>query len=92
MSRYGPGVACSRRAASDSVNVVHVMASEVAAAVGGRMVGDDVEIDGVSIDSRSVTSGQLFVPIVAARDGHEFVPSAIGSGAVAYLSSAGVVP
>ncbi|MCH5641804.1 MULTISPECIES: UDP-N-acetylmuramoyl-tripeptide--D-alanyl-D-alanine ligase [unclassified Gordonia (in: high G+C Gram-positive bacteria)] len=71
---------------------MHVMASEVAAAVGGRMVGDDVEIDGVSIDSRSVTSGQLFVPIVAARDGHEFVPSAIGSGAVAYLSSAGVVP
>lgn len=56
------------------------------------MVGDDVAIDSASIDSRSVRPGQLFVPIVAERDGHEFVAAAAAAGAAAYLSSAGVVP
>lgn len=62
-------------------------ASEVASATGGRLVGPDVLIDGVSFDSRSVRRGQLFVPIVAGRDGHDFVGGAVGSGAVAFLSS-----
>ncbi|MEE4023849.1 UDP-N-acetylmuramoyl-tripeptide--D-alanyl-D-alanine ligase [Gordonia sp. PKS22-38] len=67
-------------------------ASQVAAAVSGRLVGDEVDIDGAGIDSRTVAAGQLFVPIVAARDGHEFVSSAQASGATAYLSSEGSVP
>ncbi|MEE3852150.1 UDP-N-acetylmuramoyl-tripeptide--D-alanyl-D-alanine ligase [Gordonia sp. LSe1-13] len=67
-------------------------ASQVAVAVSGRLVGDDVDIDGAGIDSRTVAAGQLFVPIVAARDGHEFVSSAQASGATAYLSSEGSVP
>ncbi|MXP21646.1 UDP-N-acetylmuramoyl-tripeptide--D-alanyl-D-alanine ligase [Gordonia sp. HNM0687] len=71
---------------------MHFRASEIAAAVNGRLVGDDVEISGVGIDSRSVQAGQLFVPIVAARDGHEFVPSAQAAGAAAYLSSEGSLP
>ncbi|AZG46720.1 UDP-N-acetylmuramoyl-tripeptide--D-alanyl-D-alanine ligase [Gordonia insulae] len=64
----------------------------MAAAVGGRLVGDDVPIDGAGIDSRSATAGQLFVPIVAARDGHEFVGAAAAGGAAAYLSSEGSIP
>jgi UDP-N-acetylmuramoyl-tripeptide--D-alanyl-D-alanine ligase len=40
----------------------------------------------VTIDSRSVTSGSLFVPIVADRDGHTFIDDAVGAGAVAYLT------
>jgi UDP-N-acetylmuramoyl-tripeptide--D-alanyl-D-alanine ligase len=51
-------------------------------------VGPDVEIDGASFDSRTLLAGQLFVPIVAERDGHEFVPTALAAGAPAYLSSA----
>ncbi|CAN5634047.1 UDP-N-acetylmuramoyl-tripeptide--D-alanyl-D-alanine ligase [soil metagenome] len=51
------------------------------------MVGPDVEITGASFDGREVTPGQLFVPLVADRDGHEFVSQAIGAGAVAYLTS-----
>ncbi|MFM7685868.1 MAG: UDP-N-acetylmuramoyl-tripeptide--D-alanyl-D-alanine ligase [Actinomycetota bacterium] len=62
-------------------------ASDVAAATGGRVVGPDCEIDGVSFDTRSLRPGQLFVPLVAARDGHEFVQSALRAGAAAYLSS-----
>ena len=59
----------------------------MAAATGGRLVGPDVEIDGVSFDSRSVQPGQLFVPLVADRDGHEFIAAALERGAAAYLTS-----
>ncbi len=47
----------------------------------------DISITGVSIDSRAITPGQLFVPIIAERDGHEFVSAAIDNGAAAYLRS-----
>lgn len=60
-------------------------ASEVAAAVGGRLVGDDVEVDGATQDSREVVPGMLFVPVVAERDGHDFVGAAAERGATASL-------
>jgi UDP-N-acetylmuramoyl-tripeptide--D-alanyl-D-alanine ligase len=65
--------------------------SELAAACGGRLLGLDVAVDGASFDSRALQPGQLFVPVVAERDGHAFVGAAIDAGAVAYLSSAGAV-
>ena len=55
--------------------------------MGGELLGPDVQIDGASIDSRSVRPGQLFVPIVAERDGHDFIKSALDGGATAYLTS-----
>ena len=60
-------------------------ASDVAHATGGTLFGPDVALDGVSFDSRSVEKGQLFVAIVAARDGHHFVASALRAGAGACL-------
>ncbi|MGB8858497.1 MAG: UDP-N-acetylmuramoyl-tripeptide--D-alanyl-D-alanine ligase, partial [Ilumatobacteraceae bacterium] len=63
-------------------------AEVVAAATGGRLHGPDVEIDGVSFDSRSIQPGQLFVPLVADRDGHDFIAAALARGAAAYLTSA----
>src|SRR3546814_2202311 len=62
--------------------------SELAAAVSGRLVGPDVVVDGATQDSRAVRPGQLFVPLVAERDGHAFVAAAIEAGAGAYLTSA----
>jgi UDP-N-acetylmuramoyl-tripeptide--D-alanyl-D-alanine ligase len=50
-------------------------------------VGPDVELTGAGFDSRSVQAGDLFVPIVAARDGHEFIADAVAAGAAAYLTS-----
>ena len=67
-------------------------AHSVAAATGGRLVGSDVEIEGVSFDSRSIQRGQLFVPLVADRDGHEFIAAALARGAAAYLTSRPVEP
>ena len=61
--------------------------SELARATHGALRGDDVEVDGASIDSRSIAPGQLFVPIVAERDGHDFVATALEAGAPAYLAS-----
>ncbi|MEL6373933.1 MAG: UDP-N-acetylmuramoyl-tripeptide--D-alanyl-D-alanine ligase [Pseudomonadota bacterium] len=42
-------------------------------------------IDGVSIDSRSVAAGDLFVALTDQRDGHEFVEAAFVAGAAAAL-------
>ncbi len=63
--------------------------SEIAHAVGGRVVGPDLMVDGASYDSRETLPGQLFVPVVGERDGHDFVGAAINKGAPAYLSSKG---
>lgn len=60
---------------------------EIAAAVGGTAVGPVVEIERVGIDSRRIRSGDLFVPIVAERDGHDFIEAAMAAGAAAHLTS-----
>ncbi|MEO7371183.1 MAG: UDP-N-acetylmuramoyl-tripeptide--D-alanyl-D-alanine ligase, partial [Ilumatobacteraceae bacterium] len=62
-------------------------ASGVAAATRGRLVGPDADIDGVGFDTRTLRTGQLFVPLVAERDGHDFIDDALGTGAAAYLTS-----
>ena len=61
-------------------------ASAVADAVGGDLVGDDTDIDGAAIDSRTLRPGQLFVPVVALRDGHDFIDDARRAGAAAYFT------
>lgn len=61
----------------------------VAGATGGELVGPDVEADGAAIDSRLVRGGELFVPLVGVRDGHDYVPVALAAGAVATLSAQG---
>ena len=61
--------------------------SEVAAATGGRLVGPDVTVTGAAIDSRLVCGGELFVAVVAERDGHDFVGAALAAGAAAVLTS-----
>jgi UDP-N-acetylmuramoyl-tripeptide--D-alanyl-D-alanine ligase len=65
--------------------------AELADAVGGRLEGPDVVVDGATIDSRAVRPGQLFVPVLAERDGHGFVDAALAAGAAAYLTSSSPV-
>ena len=45
----------------------------------------DVTFTGANIDSRKLQPGQLFVALVAARDGHDFIPGALEKGAAAVL-------
>ena len=67
-------------------------ASDVARDTGGRLAGPDVVLHGVSFDSRTTAPGQLFVPLVDQRDGHDFVESALARGAAAYLTSRPIWP
>ncbi|MET0147458.1 MAG: UDP-N-acetylmuramoyl-tripeptide--D-alanyl-D-alanine ligase [Ilumatobacteraceae bacterium] len=62
-----------------------IRASHVVTATGGVLRGADVSVDGASFDTRSLRPGQLFVPIVADRDGHDYVASAASAGAAATL-------
>ncbi len=67
--------------------------TEITEATSGRLIGDpDSTIDGISIDSRSARSGDLFVALNVARDGHEFVDAALKAGAAASLVSRTDVP
>jgi UDP-N-acetylmuramoyl-tripeptide--D-alanyl-D-alanine ligase len=60
-------------------------ASEAAAATGGKSTADWVA-SGVSIDSRNVDYGELFVALRGPKfDGHDYVAAAFKSGAVAAL-------
>ncbi|MFM8713983.1 MAG: UDP-N-acetylmuramoylalanyl-D-glutamyl-2, 6-diaminopimelate--D-alanyl-D-alanine ligase, partial [Actinomycetota bacterium] len=63
------------------------MATDVAHATGGSLSGKNAHLAGASFDSRSLVMGQLFVPVVAQRDGHDFIEDALGRGAGAYLTS-----
>lgn len=74
---------------------------DVLKAVGSAVSGDGPDVTGVSIDSRTLQQGDLFVPISdtlpapynqvdGARDGHDFMTSALDRGASAGLVSRSV--
>jgi UDP-N-acetylmuramoyl-tripeptide--D-alanyl-D-alanine ligase len=60
--------------------------SEAAAATGGRVTADWA-CTGVSIDTRTLEPGDLFVALKDVRDGHDFVSQALERGAAAALVS-----
>lgn len=59
---------------------------EIIEATGGRATAQ-FEAAGVSIDTRSLETGDLFVALKDVRDGHEFVAAAFEAGASAALVS-----
>lgn len=64
--------------------------AEIAAATGGRVVGDDaLAVEGPAVvDSRRVTPGSLFVAVPGEHvDGHDFVERALDAGAVGSLAT-----
>ncbi|MQY41028.1 UDP-N-acetylmuramoyl-tripeptide--D-alanyl-D-alanine ligase [Epibacterium sp. SM1969] len=61
-------------------------AEEAQRATGGRVQGDWA-VSGISIDTRTIETGDLFVALKAARDGHDFVAQALVKGAGAALVS-----
>ena len=60
--------------------------SDAVAATGGETIAS-WSATGVSIDTRSLQAGDLFVALQDARDGHDFVSNAFEAGAAAALVS-----
>ena len=62
---------------------------QVCEIVGGKLIGDSsIKVSGISIDSRSSASGDLFAAIVGDRvDGHDYIDQAFSNGASALLTS-----
>ncbi len=68
---------------------MRIEAPWVAAVVGGSPFGDleSIVIDGVDFDSRTIAPGQMFVALVAERDGHHHLVDAADRGAALHLCS-----
>src|SRR5438067_12036238 len=60
---------------------------ELARATGGTVAGDGFAATGVSIDTRTIEPGDLFVALAGVRDGHEFVEQAMAKGAAGVLAT-----
>ncbi|MBB5172176.1 UDP-N-acetylmuramoyl-tripeptide--D-alanyl-D-alanine ligase [Texcoconibacillus texcoconensis] len=66
-----------------SANIPYKLLKSECRSYTGSFNSEDV-LTGVSIDSRTVKKGELFVPIIGERfDGHEFAETAVTSGAKA---------
>ena len=60
--------------------------SELLMPLNGRLLGGDCHFGGVSIDSRAIAAGQLFVALSGPRfDGHDYLDDVAAKGAVAAL-------
>ena len=61
-------------------------AKDAARATQGSAIGD-WEVSGLSIDTRSIAPGEMFIALKDVRDGHDFVADALAKGAAAALVS-----
>jgi len=64
--------------------------TNIVKAVSGKLVNapaNKVTITGIHMDSRKIEAGALFVPLIAERNGHEFIEDAVKQGARASLWS-----
>jgi UDP-N-acetylmuramoyl-tripeptide--D-alanyl-D-alanine ligase len=71
----------------------------IAACTGGMLQAgptarspDDAILTGVSTDSRSIQTDELFVAITAERDGHDFIGSAVRGGAAGLVVDRSRIP
>ncbi|MEM8564431.1 MAG: UDP-N-acetylmuramoyl-tripeptide--D-alanyl-D-alanine ligase, partial [Pseudomonadota bacterium] len=63
-----------------------MMLSELLGPLQAELLGDDLQISGVTTDSRQIEHGDLFVALQGERfDGHDFLDGAISGGASAAL-------
>ncbi|MGY2064100.1 UDP-N-acetylmuramoyl-tripeptide--D-alanyl-D-alanine ligase [Blastococcus sp. SYSU DS0619] len=70
--------------------MIELSLTELAELAGGRLVGapEGAVTGTVTLDSRAVATGDLFVAVAGERaDGHDFLPAAAAAGAVAALAA-----
>jgi len=58
--------------------------SQIAMATSGKATAD-FTVSGLSIDTRTLEVGDVFVAIKDARDGHDYIPAAMDAGAAGVL-------
>lgn len=65
--------------------MAHWTLNEIVQAVDGKLYngGTTERIEGVSFDTRTLTKGNLFIPLTADRNGHDFIQAALDKGAAA---------
>jgi UDP-N-acetylmuramoyl-tripeptide--D-alanyl-D-alanine ligase len=62
-------------------------AKEIASAIGGEIIGGDVEINSISTNSREIGKNCLFIPLKGEKfDGHRFIETAVQNGAACILT------
>ncbi len=62
--------------------------SEIADVLNSYLIGNDFEVKGFSIDSRTIKDGELFIAVKGERfDGEDFVEDALNKGAVGCIVS-----
>ena len=64
-------------------------AEEIARAIGvirPTEINPNMPITGISIDSRTLCRGDLFIPLIDQRDGHQFIDNAIKAGAALIIA------
>lgn len=69
----------------------HLSLEHITTACGGSYFGDKnclyTEVTGITIDSRLIEPGYLFIPMIGVHaDGHDFIPQVIEDGALCVLS------
>ena len=65
-----------------------MMLSEIAKAVNGQLLGNDIEVKNIGTDSRNIVKNQLFIAIKGENfDGNTFAREAIKQGAAAVVVS-----
>ncbi|MGF1741252.1 UDP-N-acetylmuramoyl-tripeptide--D-alanyl-D-alanine ligase [Vibrio profundum] len=68
--------------------MIAVSLSQLSNVLDAKLIGEDLNIDSVSTDSRHIDGQGLFIALVGDRfDGHQFAQQAITQGAVALLVS-----
>ena len=60
--------------------------SQIAHVTSGELKGEEKVIQAAIQDSRKVTPGCLFIPLISERDGHAYIEEALSLGATAYLT------
>ena len=60
--------------------------SQIAHVASGELKGEEKVIQAATQDSRKVTPGCLFIPLISERDGHSYIEEALSLGAAAYLT------
>ncbi|OON39953.1 UDP-N-acetylmuramoyl-tripeptide--D-alanyl-D-alanine ligase [Izhakiella australiensis] len=68
--------------------MISLTLEQLAAVVGGELIGSSLKVEQVTTDTRKVEAGSLFIALKGERfDAHDFVGDAISSGATALLVS-----